>query len=242
MTAGAVIENSPDRGPGWTGRPAARRPAARTVPRTPVTAPGPTQQLVDPVPVVEGDQPGLGRLLGRGDERLDHAGAGAPGDVEAGHRVAVAVGAQVAALGPADGRQERDARARPARRASPPRRTRRTRGPTAPPRRPRRPGGRTARCPASRSRPARPSRDAEPALLRAVDEEQPAERPVRLAAEVGGVLLVEQGDPLARGRSARAWRPARPARPRRRSRPRPWAEIVTRRRPPAWQGGSCAST
>ena len=38
------------------------------------------------------------------------------------------------------------------------------------------------------------------ALLGGVDEEQPAERPERLAAEVGRAFLVDQGDPLARAR------------------------------------------
>ena len=37
--------------------------------------------------------------------------------------------------------------------------------------------------------------DAEPALFGAVDEEQPAERPERLAADVAGVLLVDDEDP-----------------------------------------------
>ena len=63
-------------------------------------------QFVDPVPVME-SRPAPGRRLQRRvDERFDDAGAGAPGDVEARYRVAVPVGAQVAALGPADGRQE----------------------------------------------------------------------------------------------------------------------------------------
>src|SRR5690606_4256848 len=66
-------------------------------------------ELVDAVAVVEGEQPVARRLLGVADEGFDDAGAGAPGDVEAGHAVAVAVGAQVAALGPADGGQEGDA-------------------------------------------------------------------------------------------------------------------------------------
>ena len=39
--------------------------------------------------------------------------------------------------------------------------------------------------------------DAQPALFGAVDEEQPAERPERLTADVGGVLLVDDQDPTA---------------------------------------------
>ena len=39
--------------------------------------------------------------------------------------------------------------------------------------------------------------DAQPALFGAVDEEQPAERPERLTAEVGGVLLVDDQDAAA---------------------------------------------
>ena len=58
--------------------------------------------------------------------------------------------------------------------------------------------------------------DAHPALLGGVDEEQPAERPERLAAEGLLGLLVEQQHPLARRRRPRRRRPARPARPRRR--------------------------
>jgi hypothetical protein len=40
--------------------------------------------------------------------------------------------------------------------------------------------------------------DPQPALLGAVDEEQPAERPERLAAEVVAALLVDDGDAVAR--------------------------------------------
>ena len=39
--------------------------------------------------------------------------------------------------------------------------------------------------------------DAQPTLFGAVDEEQPAERPERLAADVVGVLLVDDQDPAA---------------------------------------------
>ena len=54
-------------------------------------------------------EPGALGLLHRLDEDPDHLGAGAPGQVEARHRVAVAAGPAVAALGPADERQHREA-------------------------------------------------------------------------------------------------------------------------------------
>ena len=123
-------------------------------PRTPATAPPVDDQLVDPVPEREASTRPLRRCSRDPPlERLDHPGAGAPGDVEARHRVAVPVGAAVAALGPADDREEPvpllaqpgpllaggevDVRLGPARAASGPRR------------------GRTARCRASPAGPAR---------------------------------------------------------------------------------------
>ncbi len=154
-------------------------------------------QLVDLVAVVEREQPVARGLLGVPDERLDHTRAGAPGDVEAGHRVSVAVGAQVAALGPAHGGQERDAvpvqpgpllagrelhvGARPAHR----------------------PGVLVVHpVELGAALPVAPGQvegvlDAQAPLLRGVDEEQPAEGPERLPAEVGGVLLVHERDPAA---------------------------------------------
>ena len=148
-------------------------------------------------------------------ERLDHAGAGAPGDVEAGHRVAVPVGA-------------RSRRARPSRRpgssATPCACSQDRFSPAA------KSTYASAHCRGqwssrSRSKPARaqpvlPGQvervlDAHPALLGRVDEEQPAERPERLPAEVLLRAPGRAGSPGGRRRPARPWRPARPA-PRRR--------------------------
>ena len=141
-------------------------------------------------------RPARGRLAHAPDERLDDAGAGAPGDVEARHRVAVPVGEVAAALGPADDREPAARPARAARRASRRRRSRR---------RPRPSGAASAS--SARSNPAVPSQscqasssgvlDAHPALLGGVDEEQAAERPERLAAERRLGLLVEQDHPPA---------------------------------------------
>ena len=100
---------------------------------------------------------GLAGLHAR-DERREHARAGAPRDVEARHRVAVADGVVAAALGPADDGEEARRPSRAARRASRRRRTRGTPRPSGGPTRPRR--GRTRRCrpsPAWRAR-ASPSR------------------------------------------------------------------------------------
>ncbi len=150
-------------------------------------------QLVHTVAVVEGEQPVPGGLPRVADEGFDHTGAGAPGDVEAGNGIAVPVRPEVAALGPADGRQQGDAMA-----LQP--------GPLLA-------GGEldVGASPAHRpgvlvlqpvelraAAPVVPGEgegvlDAEAALLGRVDEEEPAEGPERLAAEVGGVLLVDQG-------------------------------------------------
>ena len=73
--------------------------------------------------------------------------------------------------------------------------------------------GRSRRCPASPARPARASRwMPQPALLGAVDEEQPAEGPERLAAERRLGLLVDAGSPgvPASASSAVATSPASP--------------------------------
>jgi hypothetical protein len=154
-------------------------------------------QFVDLVAVVEGQQSVARGLLGVPDEGLDDSGAGAPGDVEAGHGVSVSVGGEVTALGPADGRQELDpVPFEP--------------GPLLP-RRELDVGARPAHRPgvlvvdAVELRAALPVvpgevegvLDAEAPLFRGVDQEESAEGPEGLAAEVGGVLLVDQRDPLA---------------------------------------------
>src|SRR5690606_28153216 len=148
-------------------------------------------EFVDAVAVVEGEQSVAGGLPGGADERVDDPGAGAPGDVEAGDGVAVAVGAQVAAFGPAHGGQEADAvAAEPGALLA---------------RRPLDVGPRPAHRPAvlvvgavesGAALPVAPGEvegvlDAQAALFGRVDEEQPAEGPEGLAAEVVGVLLVD---------------------------------------------------
>ncbi|BDZ63154.1 hypothetical protein GCM10025877_00920 [Agromyces mangrovi Wang et al. 2018] len=65
-------------------------------------------QGVDPVAVSCGRRALVHRLAHPLDERLQHAGPGAPGDVEPGHGVAVPGGEAAAALGPADDREEAD--------------------------------------------------------------------------------------------------------------------------------------
>ena len=62
-------------------------------------------QIVDAVPEPELDAAGRCRGPDPSFEGRHHAWPGAPGDVEAGHRVAVPVGQVAAALGPADHRE-----------------------------------------------------------------------------------------------------------------------------------------
>ena len=128
-------------------------------------------------------------------EDLDDRGAGPPGDVEARHRVAVAACVVAAALGPADQREgAQPALPQPAALLA----------------------GREVDvgvCPLPRpvvlgpvesggaepvlQRQLMAVADAQPALFGAVDEEQAAERPERLTADVGGVLLVDDQDTTA---------------------------------------------
>ena len=123
-------------------------------------------------------------------ERLDHARAGAPGDVEARHRVAVPVGAAVAALGPADDREDPVAHLAQPGALLAGREVDVRLGP----------GARPAVLLAVELGAAEPVLhgelagvlDAHPALLGAVDEEQPAEAPERLPAQGLLALLVEQ--------------------------------------------------
>ncbi len=60
---------------------------------------------IDAVPESEDDAACIGVFAGAPLERLDNAGAGAPGDMESGNRVAVPHGVIAAALGPADHRK-----------------------------------------------------------------------------------------------------------------------------------------
>ncbi len=53
----------------------------------------------------KGEQAFLFGLAGESDEGVQHAGAGAPGDMKAGDGIAVAVGERAAALRPADYRE-----------------------------------------------------------------------------------------------------------------------------------------
>ena len=89
-------------------------------------------------------------------EGLDDPGPGAPGDVEAGHRVAVPVGQVAAALGPADDREATAPPCRAARTASRRPRSRRRPRPTGAASGPRA-RSKPARCPSSPARPARAS-------------------------------------------------------------------------------------
>ena len=153
-------------------------------------------QLVDLVAEAQLDQPARGRLAHAALERLDHARPGAPGEVEARHRVAVPDRQVAAALGPADVGHELHAH----------------------------PGQPCALLaggevdvglgPAPRplvlvaveargAQPVLPGElvrvlDPQPALLGAVDEHQPAQGPERLTAQRGLRLLVEEDD-LAAG-------------------------------------------
>ena len=155
-------------------------------------------ELVDPVARPVEHPPGRDVLAHLALERRDDAGAGAPRDVEARHRVAVPAAGAVAALGPPDDGEERDAEllepgpllaGRPLDvRAAPPAPPVVGAGAAV---------GRGEAVPAGGALPVLPGElegvgDAHPALLGAVDEEQAAEAPPRLAAEVRLALLVEQ--------------------------------------------------
>lgn len=65
-----------------------------------------SRQFVDPVAEFEADQPAILGLAHAPYERVEHARPGAPGDVKARHRIAVADGVAAAALGPADDWEE----------------------------------------------------------------------------------------------------------------------------------------
>ncbi len=154
-------------------------------------------QLVDLVTVVEGEQSVAGGLLRVLHEGFDDSGAGAPGDVEARDGVAVAVGAQVAAFGPADGGEQFDAVALQPGSLLAGGELDVGAGPAD------RPGVLVVDAvEAGAALPVVPGQvegvlDAEAALFRRVDEEQSAEGPEGLPAEVVGVLLVDEGDPAS---------------------------------------------
>ena len=150
---------------------------------------------VDAMTVTDADEPGgLTGLHAVGERRHD-AGAGAPGDVEAGDRVAGTDGAVAAALGPADDGEPAHAHlVQPGALLA---------------------GGEVevglgpAAAPlvlfaveAGRAEPVLGGEvagvlDAHAALFGGVDQEQAAERPPGLAAERGGGLLLDEDHPLA---------------------------------------------
>jgi hypothetical protein len=168
-------------------------------------------EFVDAVPVMEGQQVPLDRPARADDERLDHSGATTPGEVEARHRIAVAVRAQAAAFGPADQRCQRDAVAvEPAAFL--------TGGPLDVGASPaHRPGVLVVKAvELGAALPVGPGQvervlDAKVALLWRADQEQPAERPPGLPAEVGRVLLIDERDPAAgAGQLVRGDQPGQP--------------------------------
>ena len=74
----------------------------------PLHRPRPHGKPGDAVAEAHRDQARVKSALEVGDEGLDHARSSAPGDVEAGHRVAVADSQVAAALCPLDGREPAD--------------------------------------------------------------------------------------------------------------------------------------
>ena len=146
----------------------------------------------------------------RGAERCEHARPGAPGDVETRHRVAVAGRQIAAALGPADHGEDSQALLIQPGTLFARREVDIGLGPAARPKI-------LVAVEAGRAEPVLPGEiaavaDAHAALLGRVDEEQSAERPERLAAEVLLAFLIEDDHPpAASASSAAATRPASPA-------------------------------
>ncbi len=153
------------------------------------------RQRIDAVTEPEGQPAARGRFARPSLERLDNAGTGAPADMKPRHRIAVAHRIIAAALGPADhgknpvahraqpaaffARRERDISFRPALRPQI-----------------------LVAVEAGRAHPVLQREvetvlDAEPALFGRIDQEQSAERPERLAAEVLFALLVDHDDAFA---------------------------------------------
>ena len=156
-------------------------------------------ELIDLVAVLERDQSALLGSNHLGQKDIDHAGAGSPGEVEARHRIAVSKSHSAAAFGPADirhqakpqivqvltlvARCELDVRL----------------GPLT------RPVIFALTVESGCAHPVLHCQlegvlDAESALLGAVHEEESAERPKCLRAEVGSVLLFHDKDFAARAR------------------------------------------
>ena len=168
---------------------------SRIVPLTPSTVPLVMRERIDAVAELEGQPAARLRLARPPLERLDDAGAGAPGDMKPRHRIAVAHRIVAAALGPADHRKDPMAhRAQPVALFAGGERHIGF-GPAP------RPEVLVA-VEAGRSHPVLQREvvtvlDAEPALFGAVDQEQSAERPERLAAEALFAFLVDHDDAFA---------------------------------------------
>jgi hypothetical protein len=162
--------------------------AARTAPR-PDHRPGFHEEFVHPVPKRESHEAGVDAGAHPADERVEDAGAGAPGDVEPWHRIAVPECRVAAALRPAhDGEESHAPRVQP--------RAFLTRGkveiglgPLARPRVvvPVETGGGEPVLPGKLD----PVFHTHPALLGRVDQEEPAEGPPGLAAQARFGLLLE---------------------------------------------------
>ena len=179
------------------------------------------RQLVDLVAEAQLDQAALLGLAHAAHERLDHPRPGAPGDVEARDGVPVAGGQVAAALGPADVRHEAHALGVQPRALLAGGEVDVGLGPAARPLV-------LGTVEPGRAEPVLPGQlarvvDPHPALLGAVDEEQAAEGPERLAAERGLGLLVEQDHPAPGVGELGGCDQARRGRPRSRSHRRPRA-------------------
>ena len=218
ITACALSTNSPTT-PRELGAPRSTEVGSSMSPRTPSTTPALLVSSLTRWRKHSVTSPCGDALAHAAHERRDDAGACAPGDVEARHRVAVLGRRVAAALGPADDREPAHASGLQPR----PLLAGRERHVGL------RPALRPVILGAIEARRAHPVlqrqvvrvADAQAPLLGAVDEHQPAERPERLAAQRLLALLVEQ-DHLAAGIDQLAGRrPGRRARRRRRSRPRP---------------------
>ena len=168
----------------------------------------------DPVPEAQLDPAGVDGGPHPAGERRDDARAGAPDDVEARHRVAVAGRGVAAALGPADHREEADALLLQPGPLLPRGELQVGLGPL--------PGPVVLRAvEAGGAEPVLPGElegvvHPQPALLGGVDEEQAAEATTRPARRGRPPAPAPGGSPACRRRPARRWRPGRPApRPRR---------------------------
>jgi hypothetical protein len=150
-------------------------------------------ELIDAMAASEHDEPVGDRLSEPPLERSHHTWPGAPGDVEARHRVAVAGREAASALRPADHGKEPDAQSVQPRALLTRRELHVGVGPCP------RPAIRVA-VEAGATVPVLPGElgavaDTHPLLLRRVHQEQPAERPVSLTTDVRVGFLFEQDHP-----------------------------------------------